>query len=164
MSRDDIIFDMHYSYHLELMNGTLMGRMDKLISLVLMVLGGAAFASFANSLFFGASVATVSAIQFVFQPGNKSGLSLEHAKKYLQLISLEQTIESDAELLKRFIELQSLDNLPLGMLKNAAYKRTAIKLNLQDETEPLTFMERIFAWLSGDLPEIKENGRQSIHP
>lgn len=163
MSRNEILFNLYYSHYLELMNGTLMGRLDKCISLLLMVLGGAAFASFANYIVFGAGVAAVSAFQFIFQPGNKSGLSLEHAKKYLQLAMLESTLADDVELHKRYLEIQSLDNLPLGVLKNAAYKRAAIKLNLDDRSPPLSKVESLVAWIAGDLPENQKNARQSIH-
>jgi len=164
MSRNEILFNLYYSHYLELMNGTLMGRLDKCISLLLMVLGGAAFASFANYIAFGACVAAVSAFQFVFQPGNKSGLSLEHAKKYLQLAMLESSIADDSELHKRYLEIQSLDNLPLSLLKNAAYKRAAIKLDLDDQSPPLSKFESFIAWIAGDLPENHRNDRQSIHP
>ncbi|AHM72987.1 hypothetical protein [Yersinia hibernica] len=164
MNRFDIIFDMHYSHHLELMHATLMGRIDKLLSILLLVLGGSAFAQFGSLFIFGAAVALVSAFQFVCQPGNESGRSLEHARKYLQLITIEPTL-TDEELFKRFIEAQSLDNLPWGTLKNAAYKRAAIKLNLIDETPPLTFIERCVARMAGDLPRSPiKNDRSSIHP
>jgi hypothetical protein len=39
MSRDNIIFDLHYSFYLENMFSTLMGRVDKTLSLLLIVLG-----------------------------------------------------------------------------------------------------------------------------
>ncbi|WP_312062224.1 hypothetical protein [Pantoea septica] len=163
MSRNEIIFNLYYSHYLELMNGTLMGRVDRCISLLLMVLGGAALASFANYIAFGAGVAFISAFQFVFQPGNKSGLSIEHSKKYLQLVMLESTLADDEILHKRYLEIQSLDNLPLGLLKNAAFKRAAIKLDLDDQSPPLSKTERFVAWIAGDLPENQKNERQSLH-
>ncbi|MGK3451447.1 hypothetical protein ACSLNK_28775, partial [Escherichia coli] len=39
MTRDDLAFDIHYSFFLEKMNYTLLNRIDKSITLVLIVLG-----------------------------------------------------------------------------------------------------------------------------
>ncbi|WP_289992081.1 hypothetical protein [Photorhabdus laumondii] len=154
MSRDDIIFDINYSFFLESMFGTLMGRIDKFISLVLIVLGGSVFSPFGNLFIFGASVATISAAQFIYQPGRSAGISDEQAKKYLQLITIEPTLTDD-ELQKRFCELQSLDSKPWGVLKNPAYKMACIKLGLADQTAILTKPESLWSWIAGDLPPKK---------
>lgn len=153
MSRNEIIFNMYYSHYLELMNGTLLGRIDRLISLIYMVLGGAALASFASSVYFGVGVAIVSFLQIIYQPGPKSGLSLEHSKKYLQLIMLQETIQDDAELHKRYLEIQSLDNYPLGILKNAAFKRASVRMDLDDQSPRLTICECLMARIAGESPE-----------
>lgn len=151
MSRDDVIFDLHYSYFLENMFSTLMGRIDKTMSLLLIVLGGTAFAPFSNAFFFGVSVATLSATQFIFQPGKQEGVAAEHAKKYLQLIGISGTLD-DETLLKRFNELQSLDSKPWGTLKNAAQRRATIVLDMHDIQPELTRWEKTWSWLAGDLP------------
>ncbi len=80
MCRDDVIFDLHYSYFLENMFSTLMGRMDKTMSLFLIVLGGTAFAPFSNAFIFGVSVATLSAAQFIFQPESRRVFRLSTQK------------------------------------------------------------------------------------
>ncbi|MCP9270511.1 hypothetical protein M5U04_21180 [Xenorhabdus sp. XENO-1] len=151
MSRNDIIFDTHYSHYLESLFGTLMGRIDKFISITLIVLGGAVFSPLGNLFVFGAFVAVISAAQFIYQPGRSSGISDEQAKKYLQLMTLEPTL-SDEELARRFYELQSVDNKPWTVLKSPAYKRACIKLGMADETAALTKYESIWAWIAGDLP------------
>ena len=44
MNRDDLEFDINYSYFIEKMNYTLLNRIDKGITLVLIVLGFSVFA------------------------------------------------------------------------------------------------------------------------
>ncbi|WP_446469252.1 hypothetical protein [Xenorhabdus stockiae] len=151
MSRSDIIFDINYSFYLENLYGTLMGRIDKLISIVLIVLGGSAFSPFGNLFVFGALVAVISSAQFIYQPGRSAGISDEQAKKYRQLITFEPTL-TDEELAQRFSEVQSLDSKPWGVLQSAAYKRACIRLGLVDETAALTKLESIWSWIAGDLP------------
>lgn len=155
MSRDDLIFDVNYSHRLEDMFGTLTGRIDKFISLLLFILGGTVLSPYANIFVFGLCVSVLSAIQLFYQFGKQSGISDDQAKKYLLLMS-ELSVLADGDLLKRFNDLQSSDSKPWGLLKNAAYKRTCIQLGLQDETPKLTWLETTAAWLAGDLP--KTNG------
>ncbi|MDE9537256.1 hypothetical protein [Xenorhabdus bovienii] len=151
MSRNDIIFDINYSFYLENLFGTLMGRIDKFISITLIVLGGSVFSPFGNLFIFGALVAVISAAQFIYQPGRGAGISDEQAKKYRQLITLEPTL-TDEELTRRFYEVQSLDSKPWGVLRSPAYKRASIRLELVDNTAALTKLESIWAWIAGDLP------------
>lgn len=151
MSRDDVIFDLNHSYYLENMYSTLMGRIDKTASLLLIVLGGTAFASFTNVFVYGISVAIISTAQFIFQPGKQEGMAGEHAKKYLQLITLSDTLD-DALLLERFNELQSLDSKPWGSLRNAAQRRATITLGLSDSQPELSKWEAFWSWVAGDLP------------
>ncbi|WP_416778172.1 hypothetical protein ACNFJN_08260 [Xenorhabdus budapestensis] len=151
MSRNDIIFDINYSFYLENLFGTLMGRIDKFISITLIVLGGSVFSHFGNVFIFGFLVAVISAAQFIYQPGRASGISDEQAKKYRQLITIEPTL-ADEELTRRFSEIQSLDSKPWSVLQSAAYKRASIKLGLEDKTAALTRPESIWAWIAGDLP------------
>ncbi|WP_275386466.1 hypothetical protein [Xenorhabdus bovienii] len=127
MSRNDIIFDINYSFYLENLFGTLMSRIDKFISITLIVLGGSVFSPFGNLFIFGALVAVISAAQFIYQPRRGAGISDEQAKKYRQLITLEPTL-TDEELARRFYEVQSLDSKPWGVLRSPAYKKASIRL------------------------------------
>ncbi|MHB9807018.1 hypothetical protein [Pantoea ananatis] len=152
MSRDDVIFDLHHSYYLENMFSTLMGRIDRLMSLLLIVLGGTALAPFSSELLFGISVAVLSAAQFIYQPGKQEGVASEHAKKYLQLISLKDGYD-DETLLKRFVELQSIDTRLWNSLKNAAQRRATQTLGLEDTLPDLSRWEKFWSWCAGDCPK-----------
>lgn len=48
MTRDDMIFDVNYSFHLEKMYFTVLTRIDKAITMLLIVLGFSVFAPFMN--------------------------------------------------------------------------------------------------------------------
>ena len=66
MNRDDLNFIIYYSFILERMNYTLLTRIDKLITLTLIVLGFSVFAPFSNYFVFGVGVAVLSVLQRVY--------------------------------------------------------------------------------------------------
>ncbi|EOY9039268.1 hypothetical protein ACQFMH_004379, partial [Salmonella enterica subsp. enterica serovar Derby] len=111
MTRDDLAFDIHYSFFLEKMNYTLLNRIDKSITLVLIVLGFSVFAPYSNMFIFGASVAILSVLQLVYQFGQEAGLSKEQMRQYKRLI-VEFSSLSDDELRTRFLKVQDADSNP----------------------------------------------------
>ncbi|HGK3930920.1 hypothetical protein [Klebsiella variicola] len=152
MTRHDIIFDINYSHYMEKMFCTITSRIDKLISVILMMLGCAVFAPFSGNFIFGAFIAALSAIQFIYQFGKQSGLAQEQSKKYLELIT-EAARYDDNELLNRLNDLQKNDCPVWSVLESAAHKKATIKLGLDDSTSPLSFTEKLFALFAGGLPK-----------
>ncbi|WP_251850626.1 hypothetical protein [Klebsiella aerogenes] len=152
MTRHDIIFDINYSYYMEKMFCTITSRIDKLISVILMMLGFAVFSPYSGNFIFGAFIAAISATQFIYQFGKQSGLAQEQSKKYLELMTQAKKFEDD-ELLKCLNELQKNDSLVWSIFESSAHKKAAIKLGLVDNSTPLTFMEKCFALLAGGLPK-----------
>ena len=149
MKREDIEFDMYYSYYLEMMFGTLMNRLEKTFSIALIAFGSSAFAQLGSFAIFGAAITIISTVQFVIQPGNQGGTSIEHSKKYIQLISKSSQL-SDSELLDRFIDIQSVDSNPWSILKNAAFRNASIALNRElEDYFGMSFFERLIVRLSG---------------
>lgn len=153
MTRDELAFDIHYSFFLEKMNYTLLNRIDKSITLVLIVLGFSVFAPYSNMFIFGASVAILSVLQLVYQFGQEAGLSKEQMRQYKRLI-VEFSSLSDDELRTRFLKVQDADSNPWRSLQDAAFKRTCIALGRVDESE-ISFMHSVIAWFAGDLPRSK---------
>lgn len=141
MTRDDLAFDIHYSFFLEKMNYTLLNRIDKSITLVLIVLGFSVFAPYSNMFIFGASVAILSVLQLVYQFGQEAGLSKEQMRQYKRLI-VEFSSLSDDELRTRFLKVQDADSNPWRSLQDAAFKRTCIALGRVDESE-ISFMHSV---------------------
>ncbi|MFB3952547.1 hypothetical protein [Klebsiella pneumoniae] len=86
MTRDDMIFDVNYSFHLEKMYFTVLTRIDKAITMLLIVLGFSVFAPFMNLFLFGVTVAFLSVIQLVYQFGQAAGLSKEQMRQYRRLL------------------------------------------------------------------------------
>ncbi|QIU89346.1 hypothetical protein [Yokenella regensburgei] len=158
MTRHDIIFDINYSHYMEKMFCTITSRIDKLISVVLMMLGFAVFAPYSGNFIFGAFIAALSAIQFIYQFGKQSGMAQEQSKKYLELMT-EAAKYDDAELLKQLNELQKNDCPVWSIFDSAAHKKATIKLGLDDTSSPLNFFEKSFAFFAGGLPK-EQKGTQ----
>lgn len=117
-----------------------------------MMLGFAVFAPYSGSFVFGAFIAALSAIQFIYQFGKQSGMAQEQAKKYLELMT-EEAKYDDGELLKRLNELQKNDCSVWCVFESVAHKKTAIKLGLIDNSTPLSRTEKFFAFFAGGLPK-----------
>ncbi|EPH6761333.1 hypothetical protein ACS0ON_000820 [Cronobacter dublinensis] len=154
MSRDDLEFDINYSYFIEKMNYTLLNRIDKSITLMLIVLGFSVFAPFSNMFIFGVVVAVLSVLQLVYQFGQEAGLSKEQMRQYKRLL-VEFATLSDEELRARYLKVQDADSNPWRSLQDAAFKRTCIALGRNDDSE-ISFMHSVIAWLAGDLPRTKK--------
>ncbi|CAH3740095.1 hypothetical protein [Enterobacter hormaechei] len=150
MNRDDLEFDIHYSFFIEKMNYTLLNRIDKGITLVLIVLGFSVFAPYNNMFLFGVAVAILSVLQLVYQFGQEAGLSKEQMRQYKRML-VEFSTLSDDDLRTRYLKIQDADSNPWQSLQDAAFKRTCIALGRKDDTE-LSFFHRVIAWLAGDLP------------
>lgn len=154
MTRDDVEFDIYYSYFLEKMNYTLLNRIDKGITLVLIVLGFSVFAPFSNMFIFGVSVAILSVLQLVYQFGQEAGLSKEQMRQYKRML-IEFSTLSDDDLRARYLKIQDADSNPWRSLQDAAFKRTCIALGRNDDSD-MTFTHSMIAWFAGDLPRNKK--------
>lgn len=104
MTRDDMVFDLNYSYHLEKMYFTILTRIDKAITMLLIVLGFSVFAPFMNLFAFGVGVAFLSVLQLVYQYGQAAGLSKEQMRQYRRLLVEIDTL-TDSELRDRYIKI-----------------------------------------------------------
>lgn len=150
MTRDDMIFDVNYSFHLEKMYFTVLTRIDKAITMLLIVLGFSVFAPFMNLFLFGVTVAFLSVIQLVYQFGQAAGLSKEQMRQYRRLL-VELSSLTDEELREKYIKIQDADSIPWQSLQEAAFKRTCICLGRNCEIN-LSLRKRVIAWIAGDMP------------
>ncbi|MEC5321491.1 hypothetical protein VSX61_21585 [Brenneria populi subsp. brevivirga] len=155
MTRDDLEFDINYSYFIEKMNYTFLNRIDKGITLILIILGFSVFAPFSNMFIFGVIVALLSVLQLVYQFGQESGLSKEQMRQYKKLL-IEFSSLTDDELRSGYLKIQDADSNPLRSLQDAAFKRTCIALGRDDETR-LSLFQSAIAWFAGDLPQTKRD-------
>ncbi|EMG9341605.1 TPA: hypothetical protein ACXNIR_003811 [Proteus mirabilis] len=157
MSNQEDIFRITYSYYLNEMQSVLLDRIDKLISFLLIVLGSSVMASGFNLFITGLFIASLSAFQFIYQPGKASYLANSRAKQYLSLkINAESQKLNDEEVHKQLSDLLQSDISTFGTLCNPAFKRASIQLKLEDDTE-LSKPESFVAWVAGDLPISQRN-------
>ena len=150
MTRDDLIFDINYSYNIEKMYFTILSRIDKTITMVLIILGFSVFAPYMNFFTFGVIVAVLSVLQLVNQYGQAAGISREQARQYRKLL-VEMDNLSDSDLQERHMKIQDADTDPWQSLKGAAFKRTCIILDRKCSIT-LTRWQKFIALLAGDLP------------
>ncbi|HEF0076127.1 TPA: hypothetical protein R8G76_001384 [Citrobacter youngae] len=154
MTRDDLEFDIHYSYFVEKMNFTLFNRIDKAITLALIVLGFSVFAPYSNLFVFGFFVALLSVLQLVYQFGQTAGFSKEQFKKYSKLLVNFNEL-SDAELREQIIKAQNADNLPWQSLEYAAHNRACIFLGKTENLYRLNFRQKCICFIAGDIPNVQ---------
>lgn len=150
MQPHDVLFSLRYSFHINTMQATLLARLDKMLSFTLLLLGSAVAASFGWQAALGFVVAALSAIQFVWQPGRASMLAERQAAAYRTLLGQIGHLNA-SQLQQNYQQLQQSDPAEIGSLRDPAFKRAAIALDLED-TITLTPWQRFMAWLSGDLP------------
>jgi hypothetical protein len=136
------------------MQATFYNRLDKFLTFAQIMLGSAIFAAYGSIPLFGAVVAAISVVSFVWQPGKTAMLCEVQAKKMKELIN-KSSSTSVEELHAAYIRAEEGDSPTLGLLRDAAYKRTLIALNRGDEAKRiiLSTSEKICAWFSGDLPK-----------
>ncbi|QLR42754.1 hypothetical protein HV346_08755 [Enterobacter sp. RHBSTW-00994] len=150
MSRDDLNFNIYYSYILERMNYTLLSRIDKCITLVLIVLGFSVFAPFSNYFFFGVVVAALSVFQLVYRYGEEAGISKEQMKQYKKLLVSAPSL-SDEELQAQYISVQNTDSNPWRTLEHPAYIVACLYFDLEVKRD-MTWKECMMSRLSGGYP------------
>lgn len=148
MTREELKFDINYSYFLEKLYSRLMSRIDKSISVGLFILGGSVFTPYNNILLFGALVSILSAIKLFYQFAEQSALARTQAKKYLRLAAEERCLD-DTVLRNKFNDLQDSDSHPWTLLEKAAYGLACRKLGHENPLSPMTFFQKWTSRLGG---------------
>lgn len=152
-------FDINYNIHCNKMTSILLGRIDRLLSFVVVFLGGAVFADVKNSIWYGLIIAVSMALKQVFQYSESSAKADLQYKAYLSLLRDELHVKSDNELTQKIKEIEKNDIHYLKSIEFAAMQRATIilgyKTNRSDAVY-LTKIQKLIAWLAGDLPEQKD--------
>jgi len=152
MEREDLLYRIEYSYNFESMFSKITWRIDKLISLVLLILGSAVFSGVQGAFWFGLAVAVLTAIQMTYQYAKASEHSSAQSRAYMKLLTLESRY-SDDELLDKFVEIEDGDHKPWFILSDLAFIRTNIRKGYGPEHDPhLPWNIKIIGWFAGDLP------------
>ena len=153
MDREVLLYRIAYSHYFEKLFSTITWRIDKLLSLLLLVLGSAVFSGIKGTFFYGLAVALISAIQMTYQYAKASEHSSNQSRAYLKLLSLEHRYSED-ELLDKLVELEDNDMKPWNMLSDIALVRTNIVRNYAATEDPrLSLKSRLIGVLAGDNPK-----------
>lgn len=130
MSRQDVITRILYSHYLEKLYATATGRMDKIISVLILIFGSSIILN-GNPFLFGILVVILTGMQTVFQFGRRSGSTRKRAYDYQRLYTNESKY-TDEDLLFHMLEIESSDNSIWSSLEEIAAVKTEIKLGASD--------------------------------
>lgn len=152
MTRHEMIYQINYSHYVERMQATICARIDRLLSVLTLILGASVFADFKGTMAYGALIAIISSVSFIYQFGKAAAVADSQSTRYLQLIRNEPSLSDDA-LKSEFLKLEAVDSKVWNVLELAAQQRATIALGLKDDTPiTLTRYQKIISWLAGGLP------------
>lgn len=153
MDREELLYRINYSHNFERIFSSLTWRIDKLISLALLILGSAVFSGVQGAFWYGLAVAVLTAIQMNYQFAKSSEHSARQSREYLKLLTLEGRYSDDDALLDKLVELEDNDLTPWYILSDAALVRTNIGRGYSEDQDPhLSRFKRFVAWFAGDNP------------
>ncbi|MEQ5184094.1 hypothetical protein ABN222_06135 [Providencia alcalifaciens] len=153
MAQESLNFKIHNSFFIETMHATLLNRLDKILIFLQIILGSAVFAAYGSSPLFGFLITVIAAFSFVWQPA-KSALAHDLQAKKMKTLITNQSTFTDADLLAKYSKAEETDNAVIGSLLSAAHKRALIAIGHTAAANKITLtpVEKLFAWLAGDLP------------
>lgn len=152
-SRDDLIFELYYSYNLENLHYHYNTRLNNLFTVFQLLLSSAIignlsqYCEYAN-LIIGIALAILSALLLVYRFGEKAAVSQIAKTRYSSLIHQYSQMNDD-ELRQALFNSDAIDNHITGAFADIAFKRASIQLNLDDETK-LDCYQRFIATFCGE--------------
>lgn len=149
MSRNDITTRILYSHYLEKLFATATGRLDRIISVLIIVFGSSIILK-GNPFIFGVLVVVLTGIQTVFQFGKKSGSARKRAFDYQRLYTNESKYTDD-DLTFHMLELESSDESIWTSLEEIAAVKTEIKIGASDQSalKELPYTLKLLRFLCG---------------
>ena len=151
MDRFTLVFNIEYSIRLEGMIACLMGRVDRLITFLLLLSGVSVATDLSKSPYAGWTIAALTMFSFVYMPSARAANAKGQKKKYEGLLAKSETIGLD-DLRTEYVRIQADDSDVLGGLCNVAHIGVEIARG-QRPTVKLSIREIFLAWLAGDLPK-----------
>lgn len=150
MASHELKFVLHYSHAIEVMHARFLARIDRILTFVQIVLGSVVFAEVEGTMWYGFLMVVLATGSFVWQPAMSSLRFAKRGENYARLIILEPTM-SDEEM--RAALSKAAEDMPseLGVLTNPAHIRASIELGCPPTTT-LTWMEKVAAFIAGDVP------------
>lgn len=142
-------FNIAYGMYLQRLGSRFYGRLDKLISFLVLLCGMAVVADYLNHFFLGVVVALLGCWQVVYTPGINSVAARNQQDKYSYLLEAFPTL-TEEEVRKQLIELRHSDSDLPGCLEMPAVYAATKKLNANtDELPKLSLLQRFAMWFCG---------------
>ncbi|CAM8443094.1 hypothetical protein [Morganella morganii] len=155
MNRAQLLYQIYYSYRLHTMFSVLLGRIDKTLSFLLLLLGSSVIGNIGNHVFIGICIAIITSIRMAFSFEKASESARKQAMSYLNLYTSKVLTIPEDQLIEKLMSIQASDSNVWISLVSAAEIRTRLTFDEPIETT-LSFWEKFMAFLSGDLPKVKK--------
>ncbi|MCT8823507.1 hypothetical protein KZ326_03925 [Glaesserella parasuis] len=154
-SREDLVFELYYSYNLENLHYHFNARINNLLTVIQLLLSSAIigdlgryFPNINITIGIGVILALLSTLSLVYRFGEKSVASRIATNRYSAVIHRYTSMTND-ELAEILFEYSSTDNAISGALSRIAYKRSTIQLSGKDDTQ-LTCYQSFIAKFCGE--------------
>ena len=148
MDRDDILDRVLYGYFLEQLFSVATGRLDKLFSVVSIILGSSVIGGFIPEVS-GVLIVVIATVQTISGFGQKSGNAMRKSAEYLQLYDDAEKY-SDSELKMQLKLLEKTDDNIWSSLKDIAILKTQIKIGISvEQQEKLSAKSKLMRFLCG---------------
>ena len=148
MDRDDILDRILYGYFLEQLFSVATGRLDKLLSVVSIILGSSVIGGFIPEIS-GVFIVVIATVQTIYGFGLKSGNAMRKSAEYLQLFDDAEKY-SDSELKMQLKILEKTDAHIWSSLKDIAILKTQIKIGVSiEQQEKLPTKSKLMRFLCG---------------
>ncbi|ECH8186127.1 hypothetical protein RF23_005193 [Salmonella enterica subsp. houtenae] len=148
MNREELLYQILYSHNLEKLYGTLTGRIDKILSFCLLLLGSAVVASTGHPVATGLFIAGITALRMAFRFEAASEHARRQSGAWLKLFNTQHQTLSNDELLCAVTALQEADSVVWSVLIRPSMVLTQSEQG-KALTEKLTTSEKLFAFFSG---------------
>ncbi|WGM13596.1 hypothetical protein QE197_24415 (plasmid) [Arsenophonus nasoniae] len=148
MNREQLLYQIYYSYQLNSMFSVLLGRIDKFLSFLLILLSSSVIGNLGNQIFVGVCIAVITAVRMAFSFEKTAESARKQAVNYLNLYTSQALTAPESQLTEDLMYIQKEDPNIWLSLSNVADLRTRQILGEPVKNE-LSNWEKLTAFLSG---------------
>ncbi|EDT7807115.1 hypothetical protein NRW27_000427 [Salmonella enterica] len=154
MSRpsSDTIFQLHYSYYIEIFTYILLRRITRLLWFIQIIAACAVMTNALPAWISGSLMIICTYFLCAYRTHGDSIRAAIQACRYSELISRSDEL-TDNEIKVQLRLLEYNDSSVMNVFLNPAYYRACIRNGVTPETRPLTRTEKLFAALAGGIPQ-----------
>ena len=131
MDRAQTLYTLYYSYRLLTMFSVILGRFDKFLSCMLLLLGSSVIGRVGNPLYIGLMIALITAFRMAYNYEATSESARKQASRYINLYTRNKKFDDDS-LTDELTLIQKDDPNPWSGLMNPANLQTNYHLTLDD--------------------------------